>query len=99
MTDYREAIYILGSEAIVGISDLVVGEKDPRNLMVVFSILRVIIAEWDISGHAEVCKVARSTLDLMTDATHRCYSTQYFAISQLLFDLLQMILMELQHKT
>jgi DNA repair/transcription protein MET18/MMS19 len=29
------------------------GEKDPRNLMIVFSILRVAMAEWDISGHAQ----------------------------------------------
>src|ERR1700761_2656212 len=26
------------------------GEKDPRNLMIIFSLLRVIGTEWDISG-------------------------------------------------
>jgi hypothetical protein len=30
------------------------GEKDPRNLMLVFSILKVIMVEWDISNHVEV---------------------------------------------
>ena len=39
--------------SLVGITDLVTGEKDPRNLMLVFSMLRVIILEWDISKHAE----------------------------------------------
>ena len=44
----------LGEEATVGITDLVANEKDPRNLMVVFSILKVVMVEWDISAHAEV---------------------------------------------
>ncbi|KAG8530832.1 uncharacterized protein KY384_004189 [Bacidia gigantensis] len=50
---YRKDVEKLGDEAIVGITDLVSGEKDPRNLMVVFSILKVIMVEWDIAGHAE----------------------------------------------
>lgn len=29
------------------------GEKDPRNLMIVFSLLRVPMAEWEIQGHAQ----------------------------------------------
>lgn len=36
------------------------GEKDPRNLMVVFSILRVPAAEWDLSTHAQVRVFATS---------------------------------------
>lgn len=32
------------------------GEKDPRNLMIVFSILRVAMTEWDISANAQVSK-------------------------------------------
>lgn len=45
----------MGDESIVGIVDLMTGEKDPRNLMLVFSILKVVMVEWDISTHAEVC--------------------------------------------
>lgn len=30
------------------------GEKDPRNLMIVFSILLVPMVEWDISAVAQV---------------------------------------------
>lgn len=30
------------------------GEKDPRNLMVVFSILKVPMAEWNIGADAQV---------------------------------------------
>lgn len=55
MSGHRKALKDLGREAIVGITDLVAGEKDPRSLMVVFSILKVVMVEWDISAHAEVC--------------------------------------------
>jgi len=30
------------------------GEKDPRNLMIVFSILKVPMTEWDIQAFAQV---------------------------------------------
>jgi DNA repair/transcription protein MET18/MMS19 len=43
----------MGDESLVGIIDLVNGEKDPRNLMLVFSMCRVLLLEWDISNHAE----------------------------------------------
>lgn len=46
----------MGDETIIGITDVVSGEKDPRNLMIIFSILKVIMIEWDISNHAEVTK-------------------------------------------
>ena len=55
MSKYRDVLQNMGGQSIIGITDLVSGEKDPRNLMVVFSILKVIMVEWDISGHAEVC--------------------------------------------
>ncbi|KAL9130058.1 MAG: hypothetical protein Q9217_001662 [Psora testacea] len=53
MSEHRKTLQDLGTKSIVGIADLVAGEKDPRNLMVVFSILKVVMVEWDISGHAE----------------------------------------------
>lgn len=54
MLKHRNALKDLGTESIVGITDLVSGEKDPRNLVFIFSIFRVVIMEWDISAHAEV---------------------------------------------
>lgn len=54
MSSHREALKAMGNESLVAITDLVAGEKDPRNLMIVFSILKVIMMEWDISDHAEV---------------------------------------------
>ena len=54
MSYHRKAVVDLGSESLVAITDFVSGEKDPRNLMIIFSVLRVIILEWDISGHVEV---------------------------------------------
>ncbi|MCJ1313855.1 hypothetical protein MMC25_007535 [Agyrium rufum] len=53
MFKHREAIRGLGDESLVGIVDLVSSEKDPRNLMMVFSALKVIMVEWNISKHAE----------------------------------------------
>ncbi|MCJ1246191.1 hypothetical protein MMC30_003396 [Trapelia coarctata] len=53
MSNHRPATLSLGDESLVGILDLVSGEKDPRNLMMVFSILKVIMVEWDIVKHAE----------------------------------------------
>ncbi|KAH0562369.1 hypothetical protein GP486_002935 [Trichoglossum hirsutum] len=54
MSDQRDALKSIGSDFVVGITDLVSGEKDPRNLMVVFSMLRVVIVEWNIMKHTEV---------------------------------------------
>lgn len=54
MAQHRLALRDMGDEAIIGITDLVSGEKDPRNLMIIFSILKVIMVEWDLSEHAEV---------------------------------------------
>lgn len=56
MLKHRAALKSLGVEAIIGITDLVSGEKDPRSLMIIFSVLHVIAIEWDITGQAEVCK-------------------------------------------
>ena len=54
MLRHRNALKELGNESIIGITDLVSGEKDPRNLMIIFSMLKVVLVEWDISAHAEV---------------------------------------------
>ncbi|KAL9111369.1 MAG: hypothetical protein Q9227_004246 [Pyrenula ochraceoflavens] len=50
---YRKALKLMGDEFLVGATDLFGGEKDPRNLMLMFSILRVMMVEWDISNHIE----------------------------------------------
>lgn len=55
MFQHRAALKDLGKEFVVGVTDFVNGEKDPRNLMIIFSVLRAVMVEWDISGHAEVC--------------------------------------------
>ena len=55
MSHHRDALRSIGEESLVGTLDLVSGEKDPRNLMIVFSILRVLMVEWEIGNHAEVC--------------------------------------------
>ncbi|KAI4207129.1 MAG: hypothetical protein LQ348_000669 [Seirophora lacunosa] len=56
MFKHRAALKSLGDEAIVGITDLVSGEKDPRSLMIIFSVLRVVTVEWSIGSHAEDLK-------------------------------------------
>jgi DNA repair/transcription protein MET18/MMS19 len=42
-------------EFLSGYVTLVEGEKDPRNLMTAFAIARVILIEFDIADHIEVC--------------------------------------------
>lgn len=54
MFQHRQALKELGEEFIVGVTDLVSGEKDPRNLMIIFSVLKAVMIEWDISNHVEV---------------------------------------------
>lgn len=44
----------MGGKFITSFTELVGGEKDPRNLMIVFSIVRVILVEFDIVLHIEV---------------------------------------------
>jgi DNA repair/transcription protein MET18/MMS19 len=48
----------MGETSLVGIVDLMTGEKDPRNLMMVFSIMKVVMMEWDITNHVEVCSLS-----------------------------------------
>ena len=97
MSKHRAALQEMGSESITGIVDLVSGEKDPRNLMVIFSILKVIMVEWDISRHAEVGILTTDSKTLLT--RKRIYSTPSSATSQSPFVLLPIIRMELLHKT
>ena len=54
----EQALKNMGDDLLVGITDLVSGEKDPRNLMIIFSMLKVVMVEWDISRHLEVCSSA-----------------------------------------
>lgn len=54
MANHRDALRDMGDESLVGIVDVMTGEKDPRNLMLVFSILKVVMVEWDVSSHVEM---------------------------------------------
>ncbi|GAA5932916.1 hypothetical protein JCM3775_005263 [Rhodotorula graminis] len=49
----RPALLRLGNEFISGYCALVEGEKDPRNLMISFGIVRVILLEFDIAKNVE----------------------------------------------
>ncbi|OAX79958.1 hypothetical protein ACJ72_05717, partial [Emergomyces africanus] len=53
MLNHRKALRDMGDESLVGIVDLVSGERDPRNLMLIFSMLKVLMVEWDISNHVQ----------------------------------------------
>ena len=97
MLKHRNALKELGNESIIGITDLVSGEKDPRNLMIVFSVLKVVMVEWDISGHAQVCLFLVGFGDRLIPSRH-C-STRCSATSLSPFDHPQMILTGLLRKT
>ena len=44
----------MGKEFVAGYHNIADGEKDPRNLLLAFSIGRVVLIEFDISSHVEV---------------------------------------------
>ncbi|RPA91136.1 ARM repeat-containing protein [Choiromyces venosus 120613-1] len=54
MANQRDALKAMGGKFITGFTELVGGEKDPRNLMIVFSIVKVILVEFDIVQHIEI---------------------------------------------
>lgn len=51
MSRKRKALRSMSAEFVVGFTNLMSGEKDPRNLMLSFSIMRVILEEFDIVSH------------------------------------------------
>jgi DNA repair/transcription protein MET18/MMS19 len=42
------------TDFVAGFINAMDGEKDPRNLMLAFSLVRTVIMEFDISQHVEV---------------------------------------------
>ncbi|KAI8996433.1 ARM repeat-containing protein [Trametes punicea] len=50
---HREALKSLGDEFIQGYISIAEGEKDPRNLLLVFAIDRVLLIEFDVQKHIE----------------------------------------------
>ncbi|KAK6342855.1 hypothetical protein TWF718_008237 [Orbilia javanica] len=53
MSEQREALKRMGADFATGYVELVTNEKDPRNLMIIFSNLKVIIIEFDIEDCEE----------------------------------------------
>lgn len=51
LSNHRTAMLEMGDKSLLGYAKVVAGEQDPRNLMLIFSMLRVIMVEWDISAH------------------------------------------------
>ncbi|KAI5850424.1 RNAPII transcription regulator C-terminal-domain-containing protein [Morchella snyderi] len=54
MERHRDALKSMGGKFVTGLVDLVGGEKDPRNLMIVFSVVKVVLVEFDIVMHVEL---------------------------------------------
>lgn len=53
-SDCYIAMKLSGNEFLRGYIELAEGEKDPRNLLLAFSIARVILIEFDISNFVDV---------------------------------------------
>ncbi|CCG81703.1 putative DNA repair/transcription protein [Taphrina deformans PYCC 5710] len=53
MSTHRKALRTLDSQFVSGFMSLISGEKDPRNLMLAFSIMRIILAEFNIDDSIE----------------------------------------------
>jgi DNA repair/transcription protein MET18/MMS19 len=54
LANHRNALKGLGSDFINSYTKMVDGEKDPRNLMLLFSMDRVLLLEFDVKDHIEV---------------------------------------------
>lgn len=64
LTQHIAALKAMGKEFISGYISLAEGEKDPRNLLLAFAIDRVMVLEFDISAHVEVCDFVCPIRDL-----------------------------------
>ncbi|KAL1925687.1 uncharacterized protein VTP21DRAFT_570 [Calcarisporiella thermophila] len=53
MHEYLQALKKLGSDFVLGFVQALDGEKDPRNLMLAFTLAKRIIDEFDITNHVE----------------------------------------------
>lgn len=51
---HRNMLKSMGSDFINSFTKMVDGEKDPRNLMLLFSMDKVILLEFDVQAHIEV---------------------------------------------
>lgn len=54
MSRYRDSLKTMGDRFVTGLADMIGGEKDPRNLMIAFSVMKVVLVEFDIVRHTEV---------------------------------------------
>jgi DNA repair/transcription protein MET18/MMS19 len=52
--DLNSALKDMGADFLNSYTQLVDGEKDPRNLLLLFAMDRVILLEFDVSAHIEV---------------------------------------------
>jgi hypothetical protein len=50
----------LGTLFVAGYISLAEGEKDPRNLIVSFAIVRVLLIEFDVTSQIDVCIIISS---------------------------------------
>jgi len=74
----------MGNAFLDGYIGLAEGEKDPRNLMVAFAIARVILIEFDVSQHVEVCVHLQTALSRLTPPRVGILQHQLLLLSHLL---------------
>lgn len=72
----RVALKDMGSDFVNSWTKFVDGEKDPRNLMLLFSMDRIILLEFDVANHIEV----RVNQMLRSEADQAGYVRRYFLL-------------------
>lgn len=75
------ALKSMGSRFVTGYVGLAEGEKDPRNLVVSFAIVRVLLIEFDVSAQVDV----RSRHLIVENYLADILSTEYIRYYVLLF--------------
>lgn len=56
---YASALRSINNEFVFGFTQILDGEKDPRNLMLAFKIVKNIVDQFDISTHVEVTRTCQ----------------------------------------
>ncbi len=67
MSRSRPALVRLSKDFIKGYCALVEGEKDPRNLMLSFGIIHIILVEFDLTDCVEVSSLGLDMSDFRID--------------------------------
>lgn len=75
------ALRAINNEFVYGFTQAMDGEKDPRNLMCAFKLVKDIIQHFDISAHIEVRHLADVQLSCIQHVTYHVCAQDLFEVT------------------